>query len=102
MGQQIAGEIVPRRNRTQIEWYDFSGEIVLWVRFHQRYRTQGTISPEISYPDKERIYNDKADNYPQHGGKFFNFRIFIEYFIHEVKKTYKFRVSGPYLDSKYQ
>ena len=23
---------------------------VPWVRFHQRYRTQGTISPEISYP----------------------------------------------------
>ena len=33
------GEIVPKRNRTQLEW----------VRFHQRYRTQGTISPEISY-----------------------------------------------------
>ena len=30
------------------------------------------------------IYNDKADSYPQHGGKFFNFRIFIEFFIHEV------------------
>ena len=37
------GEIVPKRNRTQIEW----------VRFHQRYRTQGTISPEISYPGNE-------------------------------------------------
>ena len=41
-------EIVPKLNG-----YDFSGEIVPWVRLHQRYRTQGTISPEISYPDKE-------------------------------------------------
>ena len=50
-----------RRNRTQeksypreivpnLNGYDFSGEIVPWVRFHQRYRTKGTISPEISYP----------------------------------------------------
>ena len=50
----------------------------------------------------ERIYNDKADSYPQHAGKFFNFRIFIEFFIHEVKKTLKFPVSGPYLYNKYQ
>ena len=50
----------------------------------------------------ERIYNDKADSYPQHTGKFFNFRIFIEFFIHEVKKTLKFWVSGPYLYNKYQ
>ena len=41
-------EIVPKLNG-----YDFSGEIVPRVRFNQRYRTQGTISPEISYPDKE-------------------------------------------------
>ena len=34
------GEIVPKRNRTQIEW----------VRFLQRNCTLGTISPEISYP----------------------------------------------------
>ena len=34
------GEIVPKRNRTQIEW----------VRFLRRNRTLGTISPEISYP----------------------------------------------------
>ena len=30
-----------------------------------------------------RIYNDKADSYPKHTGKFFNFVIFIEFFIHE-------------------
>ena len=41
-----------------------------------------------------RIYNDKADSYPQHVGKFFNFCIFIEFFIHEVKKTLQFWVSG--------
>ena len=50
----------------------------------------------------KRIYNDKADSYPQHAGKFFNFRIFIEFFLHEVKKTLKFWVSGPYLYNKYQ
>ena len=44
-----------------------------------------------------RIYNDKADSYPQHVGKFFNFRIFIKFFIHEVKKTLKFWVSESYL-----
>ena len=33
------GEIVPKRNRTQIKW----------VRFLWRNRTLGTISPEISY-----------------------------------------------------
>ena len=38
-------EIVPNLNG-----YDFSGEIIPWVRFLWRYRTQGTISPEISYP----------------------------------------------------
>ena len=42
----------------------------------------------------QRIYNDKADNYPEHVGQFFNFRIFIECFIHEVKKTSQFWVSG--------
>ena len=40
----------------------------------------------------QRIYNDWADSYPQHVGKFVNFRIFIEFFIHEVKKTWKFWV----------
>ena len=49
-----------------------------------------------------RIYNDKADSYPQHTGKFFNFHIFIVYFFDEVKKTLKFWVSGPYLYNKYQ
>ena len=49
-----------------------------------------------------RIYNDKADSYPQHVSKFFNFRIFIEFFIHEVNKTFKFWESGPYLYNKYQ
>ena len=34
------GEIVPKRNRTQIEW----------VRFLWKNRTLGMISPEISYP----------------------------------------------------
>ena len=38
----------------------------------------------------QRIYNDKADSYPNHVGKFFNFRILIEFSIHEVKKTLRF------------
>ena len=42
------------------------------------------------------------DSYPQHGGKFFNFRIFIEFCIHEVNKTLKFWISGPYFYNKYQ
>ena len=50
----------------------------------------------------QMIYNDKADSYPQHVGKFFNFRIFIEFFNHEVKKILKFLVSGPYFYNKYQ
>ena len=33
------------------------------------------------------IYNDKADSYLQHVGKFFNFCIFIAFFNFEVKKT---------------
>ena len=41
---------------------------------------------------KQRIYNDKAESYPQYVGKFINFRIFIEFFIHEVKNTFKFLV----------
>ena len=59
-------------------------------------------SRSILYWLQRRIYNDKADSYPQHVGKFFNSRIFIEFFIHEVKKTFKFWVSGPYLYNKYQ
>ena len=43
-----------------------------------------------------------ADSYPQHVGKFFNFRIFIEFFNHEVQKTLKFWVSGPNFYNKYQ
>ena len=39
---------------------------------------------------QQRIYNDKADIYPQHVGKFFNVRIFMEFFIHEVTETSKF------------
>ena len=50
----------------------------------------------------QRIYNDKAYTSPHHVDKFFNFRIFIEFFIHELKKTLKFWVSGPYLYNKYQ
>ena len=50
----------------------------------------------------QRIYNDKADSYPQYVSKFFKFRIFNEFLIHELEKTLKFLVSGPYLYSKYQ
>ena len=35
-------------------------------------------------------------------GLLFNLRIFIKLFIHEVKKTLKFWVSGPYLYNKHQ
>ena len=37
-----------------------------------------------------RTYNDKAYTSPHLFGQFFNFRIFIKFFIHEVKKTSKF------------
>ena len=50
----------------------------------------------------KRTYNDKAYTSPQLFGQIYNFRIFIKFFIHEVKKTSKFWVSGPYLYSKYQ
>ena len=39
---------------------------------------------------------------PSMFGKFFNFCIFIDFFIHKVKKTLKFWVSGPFLYNKYQ
>ena len=38
----------------------------------------------------ERTYNDKAYTTPQLFGQFFNFRIFIQFFIYEVKKPSKF------------
>ena len=38
----------------------------------------------------ERTYNDKAYTSPHLFGQFFNFRISIKFFIHEVKKTSKF------------
>ena len=44
----------------------------------------------------------RRTSYPQHVGKFFNFRTFIEFFNHEGKKTLKFWVSGPDFYSKYQ
>ena len=43
----------------------------------------------ISQTD-QRTYNDKAYTSPHLFGQFFNFRIFIKFFIHEVKKTSKF------------
>ena len=42
----------------------------------------------------QRTYNDKAYTSPHLFGQFFNFRIFIKFFIHEVKKTSKFEGSG--------
>ena len=37
-----------------------------------------------------RTYNDKAYTSPQLFDQFFNFRIFIKFFIYEVKKPSKF------------
>ena len=37
-----------------------------------------------------RTNNDKAYTSPQLFGQFFNFRIFIQFFIYEVKKPSKF------------
>ena len=45
----------------------------------------GTCRAENS----QRTYNDKAYTYPHLFGQFFNFRIFIKFFIHEVKKNIK-------------
>ena len=39
---------------------------------------------------ERRTYNDKAYTSPHLFGQFFNFRIFIKSFIHEVKKTSEF------------
>ena len=47
-------------------------------------------------------YNDKADTPPYYFGQLLNFRNFVKLFIHEVKKTSKFWVSGLYLYNKYQ
>ena len=38
----------------------------------------------------ERTYNDKTYTSPHLFSQFFNFRIFIKFFIYEVKKTSKF------------
>ena len=37
-----------------------------------------------------RTYNDKAYTFPKFFGQFVNFRIFIKFSIHWVKKTSKF------------
>ena len=45
-------EILYKKYRVKISFpgYDISGEIVPWVRYLGWNRTQGTISPEKSYP----------------------------------------------------
>ena len=50
----------------------------------------------------QRTYNDKSYTSPHLFGQFFNFRIFIKYFIHEVKKNIKVLGIGLYLHNKYQ
>ena len=45
----------------------------------------------------QRKYNDKANTPPKHFGQLFNFCNFIKLFIHEVKKTSNFWVSGLYI-----
>ena len=49
-----------------------------------------------------RTYNDKAYTSPQLFNQFLNFHIFIKFFIYEVNKPSKFKVSWPYLHNKYQ
>ena len=72
-----------------------------WLLNHPSVQERKSV-PALFVRISERIYNDKADSYPQHVGKFLNFRIFSKFFIHEVKKTLKFWLSGPYLYRKYQ
>ena len=48
------------------------------------------ITPWTLFAVGIRTYNDKAYTSPYLFGQFFNFRIFIKFFIHEVKKTSKF------------
>ena len=49
-------------------------------------RTPGSVQePEV----RPYIYI-----YPQHGGKFFNFCLFIDFFIHEVNKTLNLWILG--------
>ena len=65
---------------------------------HLRKATRSGVKParakeqvnEIAAATQQRTYNDKAYTSPHLFGQFLNFRIFIKFFIHEVKKTSKF------------
>ena len=61
----------------------FSRKVVVMVHCYVWINRRQTIL--LCCSKIQRTYNDKADSYPQHAGKFLNFRIFIEFFIHEVK-----------------
>ena len=63
------------------------------------------FSPKIKIlylTNGRRTYNDKAYTSPQLFGQVSSFRIFIKFFIHEVKKPSKFQLSGPYFHNKNQ
>ena len=51
---------------------------------------RATVAHLSTMNARERTYNDKAYTSPHLFGQFFNFRILIKFFIHEVMKTSKF------------
>ena len=61
---------------------------------HELFQIANSMHPLLKFTysisKTERTYNDKAYTSPHLFGQFFNFRIFVQYFIHEVKKTSKF------------
>ena len=82
-------------NFRYVYFWRFQGvwEFFAWVEFSLSSRTPW---------NPERTFNDKAYTSPHLFGQFFNFCIFIKFFLYEVKKPSKFYVSGPYLHNKYQ
>ena len=56
-------------------------------RFPAEYDLRSTKHAVFTLFYNERTYNDKVYTSPHLFGQFFNFRIFIKFFIHEVKKT---------------
>ena len=50
---------------------------------------QGGMFCNITKSNNQRIYNDKAESYPHHVGKLFNFRIFFFIFHSWSKENIK-------------
>ena len=62
-------------------------------RFQGHVASDEVLTKSVTYTQQtlyvvtfRRIYNDYADSYPHHVGKFFNFRIFIAFSIVKWRK----------------